>query len=67
MVPVALKGMWGSVFSREGGGAMNRIPSLRRRHIELEIGKPIPPEQATPAHLEELTKSMMLPSESLNS
>jgi hypothetical protein len=54
VVPLALKGLWGSFFSREGGAAMTR--PFRRgvlSHIALEASAPISPEGATPAALEE--------------
>ena len=40
--PVAIKGMWGSFFSREGGGAMQTRPRRFWSRVEIEVGDPIP-------------------------
>jgi 1-acyl-sn-glycerol-3-phosphate acyltransferase len=53
VVPMALRGLWGSFFSRKGGAAMTK--PFRRgvfSTIELVVGKPWPPEQATPEGLQ---------------
>jgi hypothetical protein len=53
VVPMALKGLWGSFFSRKGGPAMTK--PFRRgffSRIELAVGKALPPEQATPEALQ---------------
>lgn len=43
MIPMALKGLWGSFFSRCGGkGAMRKIPTLSRRKITVHIDTPLP-------------------------
>jgi 1-acyl-sn-glycerol-3-phosphate acyltransferase len=47
VVPMALKGMWGSFFSRKGGAAMRRPFRRFWSRIELVIGEPIPPDQVT--------------------
>jgi 1-acyl-sn-glycerol-3-phosphate acyltransferase len=47
VVPMALRGLWGSVFSRIGGAAKRRpFPRLRSR-IEVVCGPPIAPAEAT--------------------
>jgi len=53
VVPIALRGLWGSVFSRKDSalGRM-RLPRRFRAHIEVAIGPPVPPELATAAELE---------------
>jgi len=53
VVPIALRGLWGSVFSRKDStlGRM-RLPRRFRAHIEVAIGPPVPPEEATAAVLE---------------
>ncbi|MBS0554514.1 MAG: glycerol acyltransferase, partial [Proteobacteria bacterium] len=51
-VPMALRGLWGSFFSRKDGPAMTR--PLRRglfSRIELVVGEALAPEAATPAAL----------------
>lgn len=49
VVPMALRGLWGSFFSRHGGAAMTR-PFKRGilNRLELVIGEPVAPAQATP-------------------
>jgi 1-acyl-sn-glycerol-3-phosphate acyltransferase len=53
VIPMALRGLWGSVFSRWGGAAFSRpIESRLRRglrsKLEFIVGEPVPPEQASP-------------------
>ena len=51
VVPMALRGLWGSMFSRKGGPAFFKRPrpfSL----VKLVVGKPIPPEAVTPEGLQ---------------
>jgi 1-acyl-sn-glycerol-3-phosphate acyltransferase len=49
VVPVALRGLWGSFFSRKDGPAMSR-PFCRGafNRIELVAGPPVAPEAVTP-------------------
>lgn len=42
VVPVALVGLWGSMFSRKGGPALRKAPRGFRSRIELRVGPPIP-------------------------
>lgn len=49
VVPIALRGMWGSLFSRKD---RLRIPRRFRSRIALVIGDPIAPDQATAELLE---------------
>jgi 1-acyl-sn-glycerol-3-phosphate acyltransferase len=53
VVPMALRGLWGSFFSRKGGAAMTR--PFRRgvlSKIGLAVAPPIAPELATPEGLQ---------------
>jgi hypothetical protein len=53
VVPMALRGLWGSFFSRKGGAAMTR--PFRRgvfSRIALAVGAPLAPADATPAALQ---------------
>ena len=59
VVPLALKGLWGSFFSREGGAAMTR--PLRRgvlSRIGLEAAAPVAPALATPEALQSTVEAM---------
>jgi 1-acyl-sn-glycerol-3-phosphate acyltransferase len=54
VVPMALRGLWGSFFSRKDGAAMRR--PFRRgvfSRIALAVGPPLAPAEATPAALQE--------------
>jgi 1-acyl-sn-glycerol-3-phosphate acyltransferase len=54
VVPLALRGLWGSFFSRKDGAAMTRPWRLRfLSKIGLAAGPPVPPEQASPESLQE--------------
>ncbi len=52
VVPMALRGMWGSFFSRRYGKAMTARPRRFWSKISLHIGKPIPAEKFSLALLE---------------
>lgn len=53
VVPMALRGMWSSMWSRRDSrlGRL-RLPRRFRARVELVVGAPIPPEQASAAQLE---------------
>lgn len=61
VTPLALGGLWGSFFSRaENGKAMSR--PFRRgafNRITLSSAPPLPPEEATPERLREITARML--------
>jgi len=51
--PMALRGLWGSVFSRYGGAAFSRPVEARLRRgirskVELVVGEPLAPDEVTP-------------------
>jgi 1-acyl-sn-glycerol-3-phosphate acyltransferase len=53
VVPMALRGLWGSFFSRRYGKAMSHFPRRFWSRIELAVGEPIPAQRATSALLRE--------------
>ncbi len=53
VVPLALRGMWGSFFSRRYGKAMTHFPRRFWSRIELVAGEPVPAAQATSVLLRE--------------
>jgi 1-acyl-sn-glycerol-3-phosphate acyltransferase len=59
IVPIALRGLWGSVFSRKDSalGRM-RLPRRFRARIEVVIGAPVPPGEATAAVLERRVREL---------
>jgi 1-acyl-sn-glycerol-3-phosphate acyltransferase len=59
VVPMALRGLWGSFFSRKDGPAMRK--PLRRgpfSKIGLEVGAALAPEMATPERLQQIVAQM---------
>ena len=59
VIPMALRGLWGSFFSRRGGAAMSVRSNLRPfSAIGLHVGEAIAPDQATPEHLHALVQAL---------
>ncbi len=58
VIPMALRGLWGSWFSRRGGVAMAKRPRRFWSHIELVIGEPMAAEVATAEHLEGVVREL---------
>jgi hypothetical protein len=59
VVPVALRGLWGSFFSRKGGPAMTH--PFRRgllSRIGLAVGEMVPAEQGTPEYLQSIVEGL---------
>ena len=53
VVPMALRGLWGSFFSRKGGRAMSNLAHLRPfSKVGLIASAPLAPQQATPEALQ---------------
>ena len=44
VVPVALQGLWGSLFSRKGGRAFFKLPRRMFAKIGLNVGMPLAPD-----------------------
>lgn len=53
VIPVALKGLWGSYFSRFKGRACKGIPQRFWSKLEVEVGKPIEAKMANSALIRE--------------
>ncbi|ASJ76687.1 MFS transporter [Granulosicoccus antarcticus] len=47
VVPIALQGLWGSLFSRKGGPAFFKLPRRIFARIGLIVGKPMPADSVT--------------------
>ncbi len=56
--PMALRGLWKSLFSRSGGRAFFKLPRGFRRRIELHVGEPIPPDQARAGDLQDQVQAL---------
>ena len=53
VIPLALRGLWGSFFSRKGGAAMTRPSALLPlRKVGIVAGDPVAPAAATPEALQ---------------
>ena len=57
VIPMALKGLWGSFFSRAGRGAF-RTPNRFWSRVEVVAGRPIQPAMATAPALREAVMSL---------
>jgi len=53
VVPMALRGLWGSMFSRKDGPALKKPPRKLFSLIELNVGAPIAPQALTPEGLQQ--------------
>jgi 1-acyl-sn-glycerol-3-phosphate acyltransferase len=58
VIPMALRGLWGSFFSRQGGPAMLRLPRRFWSKIALAVGTPVAPEHASAAALRPLVAEL---------
>ncbi len=59
VVPMALDGLWGSIFSRKGGPAMKKWPKRFRARLTLTIDKPIAASEVSAKGLEDKVRSML--------
>jgi 1-acyl-sn-glycerol-3-phosphate acyltransferase len=54
VIPMALRGLWGSVFTRDPGNLFDRSFSRGwRSKLALAVGVPVQPQEATPEYLYE--------------
>ncbi len=58
VMPVALRGLWGSMFSRRGGPAFFKLPRRLFARIDMVLGDPIPAADVTVGSLREKVLSM---------
>ncbi len=58
VIPTALRGLWGSFFSRKDNKAMRRLPRGFRSKIEFVVGEPMDPDSVTAEKLEETVKKL---------
>lgn len=59
VIPMALRGLWGSFFSRKHGPAMRKAPRRFRARIELRCGPPVPPRAAAAEHLQRIVADLL--------
>jgi len=54
VIPMALRGLWGSVFSRDPSNVFERSFARGwRSRLALAVGRPVPPQEVTPEALHE--------------
>ena len=58
VVPMAIKGMWGSFFSHKGGPALTGLPKRFWSKVELIAGEPVMPEDVTAARMQEKVEKL---------
>jgi len=58
VVPMALRGLWGSFFSRQGGAAMRRPFRRIWSRIEVVAGAPMPPGTVTAEGLQSIVLAL---------
>lgn len=56
VIPLALRGLWGSFFSNDGGYAMTHRPKRFWSRVELIGSPPVPPGQVTAASLRQIVE-----------
>lgn len=58
VIPMALKGLWGSYFSRHKGSACKGLPTRFWSKLEIEAGEPVSPEIATTTLMHEKVSNL---------
>lgn len=58
VIPMALKGLWGSWFSRSDGVAMVKLPKRFWSKVELAVGAPVPAADASSERLFDDVKAL---------
>lgn len=58
VIPLALRGLWGSYFSRHAGHAMRGVPRRLWSRLAVVSGEPVPPEQVRAADLQQLIEAL---------
>ncbi len=61
VVPMALRGLWDSWFSRRGGRALVKRPRRFRARIELQAAAPLPPGKVSARGLELVVRALRGP------
>ncbi len=59
VIPIALKGLWGSFFSHKNGRALTKWPGRFWSKVEVEIAPSVPPQQVNAAQLQQKIESML--------
>jgi 1-acyl-sn-glycerol-3-phosphate acyltransferase len=52
VIPIALRGMWGSISSRKNGAAFSKLPRRLHSSVEVNVGVPMMPRHVSPEALQ---------------
>jgi 1-acyl-sn-glycerol-3-phosphate acyltransferase len=58
IIPIGLGGLWGSWFSRHTNGRLRRLPGKLFSRVDVRIGDPVKPSDASAAGLEMLVRTL---------
>jgi len=58
VIPLGLRGMWGSFSSRHQGPAFRKLPRRLRSPVEVVAGPAVPAADVTPEHLQTLVQAL---------
>jgi 1-acyl-sn-glycerol-3-phosphate acyltransferase len=58
VVPMAVCGLWGSMFSRQSKSVWRRLPRKLWSRIYVRVGEPVEPIDATPGRLREIVLAL---------
>jgi 1-acyl-sn-glycerol-3-phosphate acyltransferase len=58
VIPMALRGLWGTFFSRKGGAAMRRFPTHLWSKISLAVGTPLMPSAVSAGGLQDIVLAL---------
>jgi 1-acyl-sn-glycerol-3-phosphate acyltransferase len=53
VIPMAITGLWGSMFSRRTPAIWQRLPRKLWHRVVVNVGEPVPPAKAVPDELRE--------------
>lgn len=59
VVPIALRNLWGSWFSRQGGGAIKKMPRRFRAQITVAVGEPVPAADASAERMQQAVEALL--------
>ncbi len=58
VIPIALGGIWGSLFSRQSGGGLRKFPGRLWAKVSVRIGEAVLPKDVSAASLELLVRTL---------
>ncbi|PTQ90466.1 MFS transporter [Agitococcus lubricus] len=58
VIPIALRGMWGSISSRKDGAAFSKLPRRLRSPVEVHVGNAVMPTDVTPELLQSRVQTL---------